>query len=99
MVLEAKDAVSRRDLLEALKETRSHVKAHPHLSPVGKANKTLVYFEANKKNLISITDKGDLLIVKWKQHPTVNVVLEMLQPTDQVLDKLHKFFGERPKNV
>jgi hypothetical protein len=44
MVLEAKDAVSRRDLLEALKETRSHVKAHPHLSPVGKANKTLVYY-------------------------------------------------------
>jgi hypothetical protein len=30
--------------LEALKQTRSHVRAHPHLSPMGKANKTLVYY-------------------------------------------------------
>jgi hypothetical protein len=49
---------------------------------VGKANKTLVYYEANKKNLISITDKGDILIINWKQHPTVNVVLDIQQPTD-----------------
>jgi hypothetical protein len=44
LVLEAKDAVSRRDLLEALKEKRPHIRAHPHLSPLGKANKTLVYY-------------------------------------------------------
>jgi hypothetical protein len=99
MVLEAKDAVSRRNLLEALKERRSHVKAHPHLSPLGKANKTLVYYQANRKHMTSITDKGDLLIIRWKQHPNVNVVLEMLQPTEQLLTKLHKFFGDRPKNV
>jgi hypothetical protein len=49
--------------------------------------------------MTSITDKGDLLIIRWKQHPNVNVVLEMLQPTEQLLAKLHKFFGDRPKNV
>jgi hypothetical protein len=48
LVLEAKDAVARRDLLEALKSKRPHLRAHPHLSPVEKANKTLVYFQANK---------------------------------------------------
>ena len=44
MVLEASDAVSRRALLEALKQQHSHIRAHPHLSPMGKANKTLVYY-------------------------------------------------------
>ena len=68
LVLEAKDAVSRRDLLEALKPKRPHLRAHPHLSPVEKANKTLVYYQANKNQTI-ITDKGDLLIVAWRQHP------------------------------
>ena len=43
LVLEAIDAVARRDLLEALKPQRPHIRAHPHLSPLGKANKTLVY--------------------------------------------------------
>ncbi len=77
MVLEAKDAVSRRDLLEALKYKRPHIKAHSHISPLGKANKTQVYYQANK-NSTRITDKGDLLIVAWKQHPQVNVVLDLL---------------------
>jgi hypothetical protein len=76
LVLEAKDAVARRDLLEALKSKRPHLRAHPHLSPVEKANKTLVYYQANK-NQTRITDKGDLLIVAWRQHPQVNVVLEL----------------------
>jgi hypothetical protein len=76
LVLEAKDAVSRRDLLEALKPKRPHLRAHPHLSPVEKANKTLVYYQTNKNQTI-ITDKGDLLIVAWRQHPQVNVVLEL----------------------
>ena len=98
LVLEAKDAVSRRDLLEALKSKRPHLRAHPHLSAVGKANKTLVYYQTNK-NQTSITDKGDLLIVSWRQHPQVNVVLDILQPTEHVLNKLHTFFGARPKNV
>jgi hypothetical protein len=98
MVLEAKDAVSRRELLEALKSKRPHLRAHPHLSAVGKANKTLVYYQTNKSQT-SITDKGDILIVAWRQHPQVNVVLDILQPTEYVLNKLHTFFGARPKNV
>jgi hypothetical protein len=97
MVLEASDAVSRRALLDALKQKRSHIRAHSHLSPLGKANKTLVYYQANK-NQTRITDQGDLLIVAWKHSPHTNVVLEMLQPTEQLLDKLHTFFGARPKN-
>jgi hypothetical protein len=48
MVLEASDAVSRRALLEALKSKRPYIKAHPHLSALEKANKTLVYFQAGK---------------------------------------------------
>ena len=43
-------------------------------------------------------DKGDVLIVAWKHYPTINVVLDLLQYTDTILDKLHKFFGARPKN-
>ncbi len=62
MVLEASDAVSRRALLDALKLKRPYIRAHPHLSALGKANKTLVYFQA-RKNQTRITDKGDLLIV------------------------------------
>ena len=98
MVLEASDAVSRRALLDALKAKRPYIKAHPHLSALGKANKTLVYFQA-RKNQTRITDKGDLLIVAWNQHPHLNVVLEMQQPTDLLLNKLHTFFGTRPKNL
>jgi hypothetical protein len=44
MVLEASDAVSRRALIDELKQKRSHIRAHAHLSPLGKANKTLVYY-------------------------------------------------------
>jgi hypothetical protein len=44
LVLEAPNAVERRALLDALKTTRSHVRIHLHLSPNGKANKTLVYY-------------------------------------------------------
>jgi hypothetical protein len=44
LVLEANNAVSRRALLEALKTKRPHIKAHSHLSPLTKANKTLVYY-------------------------------------------------------
>jgi hypothetical protein len=76
MVLEASDAVSRRALLDALKLKRPYIRAHPHLSALGKANKTLVYFQA-RKNQTRITDKGDLLIVAWNHHPNLNVVLEM----------------------
>jgi hypothetical protein len=97
MVLEASDAVSRRALIDALKEKRSHIRAHAHLSPLGKANKTLVYYQANK-NFTQITDHGDLLEVAWKHSSHANVVLEMLQPTDTLLEKLHRFFGTRPKN-
>ena len=55
MVLEASDAVSRRALLEVLKSKRPHIKAHSHLSALGKANKTLVYYQASK-NQTRITD-------------------------------------------
>jgi hypothetical protein len=44
---------------------------------MSRANKTLVYYQANKK-FTQITDKGDLLIVAWKHCPTTNVVLEMI---------------------
>jgi hypothetical protein len=46
LILEAPDAVARRALMDALKATRSHIRIHLHLSPSGKANKTLVYYEA-----------------------------------------------------
>ena len=77
LVLEAKDAVSRRALLEALKLKHPHIKAHSHLSPLTKANKTLVYYQANK-NQTRITDKGDLLVVTWRQHPEINVVIDLV---------------------
>ena len=44
LILEAPNRVARRALLDALKASRSHVRLHLHLSPKGKANKTLVYY-------------------------------------------------------
>jgi hypothetical protein len=44
MVLEASSAVARRALLDALKQKRSYIRAHSHLPPLAKANKTLVYY-------------------------------------------------------
>ena len=67
LVLEAPDAVSRRALLDAIKKAKSHIKAHVHLSPEIKANKTLVYYQAGRNNT-RVADHGDILIVSWRQN-------------------------------
>jgi hypothetical protein len=48
MILEAPDRISRRALVDALKGSQSFYRAYVHLSPMAKANKTLVYFQANR---------------------------------------------------
>jgi hypothetical protein len=53
--------------MDALKATRSHVRIHLHLSPQGKANKTLVYYQAARLNEINIGDRGDIMNISWKQ--------------------------------
>jgi hypothetical protein len=98
LILEAPNAISRRALMDALKASRSHVRIHLHLSPQGKANKTLVYYQSARLNEINIGDRGDIMNVSWKQDPTKYVNLEILKSAQEVSDRLHSFFGTRPKN-
>jgi hypothetical protein len=98
LVLEAPNPVARRALLDALKASRSHVRIHLHLSPLGRANKTLVYYLA-KKNMVNIIDHGDLVHICWKKDETINVNIDLLRSAEEVQDRLHKFFGTRPKNL
>jgi hypothetical protein len=69
LILEAPSPVARRALLDALKASKSHVHIHFHLSPLGQANKTLVYHLA-QKNQVHIKDHGDIVHIAWKPDPS-----------------------------
>jgi hypothetical protein len=84
--------------MDALKAARSYIRIHLHLSPSGKANKTLVYYEARRLNEINIEDRGDIMKLSWKKHTTVYENLELLNSSEVVVERLHQFFGSRPKN-
>ena len=96
-MLKAPSQLDRRALLDALKASKSHVHIHFHLSSLGQANKTLVYHLA-KKNQVHIKDHGDIVHLAWKQNPSEFINLEILKTSDEVLARLHTFFGTRPKN-
>jgi hypothetical protein len=65
---------------------------------MAKANKTLVYFQANKAP-IKITDRGDIMNLAWRYDAKIWANIDLEQPAGEVIQKLNKFFGSRPKNV
>ena len=75
-MLEAPNAVSRRALLNAIKNAKSHIKAHLHLSPEIKANKTLVYYEARKNNTW-VEDHGDILTIAWRFNKAILIRIDL----------------------
>jgi hypothetical protein len=95
LILEAPTYVARRALLMAIKNCRSRVRAHVHISPQTKANKTLVYFIA-KKYPVGIEDRGDIIYVYWTQHPSTNVRIEVGHTAREVEDCLGNFLGASP---
>jgi hypothetical protein len=64
-------------LVDGLKREQSYMRAYVHLSPTAKANKTLVYYKANKAP-IKITDRGDVMNLTWRFNNTTweNIDLE-----------------------
>ena len=98
MVLEAPDRVSRRALVDSLKRSKSNYRAFVHLSPMAKANKTLVYFQTTRQP-IRITDRGDIMHLTWKYDTSSWENIDLEKPAGEVIKTLDKFFGTRPKNL
>jgi len=53
------------------------MRAFVHLSPMAKANKTLVYFKTNRSP-IKIIDRGDIMHLTWRADADIweNIDLE-----------------------
>jgi hypothetical protein len=98
MILEAPDRISRRALVDALKGSKSYYRAFVHLSPMAKANKTLVYFRTNRQP-IKITDRGDVMHLTWRFDASSWENIELEKSAGEVISTLDKFFGTRPKNL
>jgi hypothetical protein len=76
LVIEAPSARARRDLFMAIKRSRSPVRAHLHMTPQGKANKTLVYFIA-RRYPVGIEDRGDIVCLSWREHPEISARVDV----------------------
>lgn len=98
LILEAPSQRERRALLMAIKNCRSMVRAHVHLTPQAKANKTMVYFQT-RRYPVGLEDRGDIICVHWTQQPAVNVRIEMGRTAGEVEECLGTFLGARPRNA
>ena len=97
LVIEAPNQRARRDLFMAIKKSRTHIRAHLHITPQGKANKTLIYFVA-KRYPVGIEDRGDIVCVHWTHHPELSVRVEVGDSAGEVEAKLGAFLEDRPKD-
>ena len=57
------------------------MRAFVHLSPMAKANKTLVYFKAHKSP-IKITDRGDIMNLAWRFDANIWENIDLEQSAD-----------------
>ena len=57
------------------------MRAFFHLSPMAKANKTLVYFKAHKSP-IRITDRGDIMNLSWRFDANIWENIDLEQSAD-----------------
>ena len=82
--------MDRRALLMAIKLSRTNVRAHLHLTPQGKANKSLVYFTA-RRYPVGLEDRGDIVCISWHNKPAVNVRMDITRSAAEVQQKLGVF--------
>jgi hypothetical protein len=67
----------------AIKNSRTHVRAHVHITPQGKANKTLVY-HTTRRYPVGLEDRGDIVCVHWKHNPRVNERVDINKSAGEV---------------
>ena len=96
MVLEAPTPMDRRELFVAIRRSQTHLRAHLHLTPQGKANKTLVYFTA-RRYPVTIQDRGDIVCVHWMSDPTLSARVELSRTAAEVEETLRTFLDARPR--
>ena len=60
------------------------MRAYVHLSPMAKANKTFVYFKANKAP-IKITDRGDVMHLTLRYDNTTWENIDLEQDAGNVI--------------
>jgi hypothetical protein len=97
LILEAPSPAERRALLLALRARKSQWRIHLHLSPYGKANKTLVYHRASLYQ-VHIEDRGDLLIVRAKADSATRIIVQVQSDAATVDTMLRTFLETMPKN-
>ena len=83
LILEVRSLVDRRALLMAIKSCRTNVQAHLHLTPQGKANKSLVYF-TSRRFPVGLEDRGDIVYINWHTRPSVNIRLDITRSAAEV---------------
>jgi hypothetical protein len=67
----------------AIKQCHTNVRAHLHITPQDKANKSLVYFTANRYP-VGIEDRGDIVCISWHSKPAINVRLDITRHAAEV---------------
>ena len=97
LVIEAPSQRARRDLFMAIKKSRSQVRAHLHMTPQGKANKTLIYFIA-KRYPVGIEDRGNIMCIGWTSHPELSVRVEVGKSVGEVEAELGAVLEARPQD-
>jgi hypothetical protein len=60
----------------AIKNSQTHLRAHLHLTPQGKANKSLIYFIASRYP-VRLQDRGDIVCMSWLANPAVSGRVEI----------------------
>jgi hypothetical protein len=96
MVLEAPTPMDRRELFVAIRRSQTHLRAHLHLTPQGKANKTLVYFTA-RRYPVTLQDRGDIVCIHWMSDPTISARVELYRTAAEVEATLRNFLDARPR--
>ena len=96
LVLEATTPLDRRALYMAIKTCHSMVRAHLHLTPQCKANKTLVYFTARRQQ-VDIDDRGDIICLSWKSDHTRGVRIEVGRSAAEVEATMATFLDAPPR--
>jgi hypothetical protein len=90
--------MDRRELFVAIKQSQTHLRAHIHLTPQEKANKTLVYFTA-RRYPVTIQDRGDIVCVHWMSDPTHSARVELSRTAAEVESTLRNFLDARPRTA
>jgi hypothetical protein len=87
--------VACRALFMAIKIGKSPVRAHLHLTPQEKANKTFVHFIA-RRYPVGIEDRGDIICICWHSKPSVSVRVDVRRSAAEVEHTLGDFLDARP---